>query len=50
MSGARTDVLVAADESVFLRHLRFDAKLTRRDERLPHLFSTFSLLDAREHN
>jgi hypothetical protein len=50
MSGALTDVLVAAGESVFLRHLRFDEKLARQDEKLPHLFSTSSLLDGREHN
>ena len=50
MSGALPDVLVADGESVFMRHLRFDDKLTRQNEKLPHLFSTSSFLDGREHN
>ena len=31
-------------------NLRFDDRLTRQDERLPHLFSTSFFLDGREHN
>jgi len=50
MDGALTDVMTADGESVFLRHLRFDRKLTRQDEKLSHLFSTTSLLDGAEHH
>ena len=50
MSGALADVLVVDGESIFMRHLHFDRKLARREEKLPHLFSTSSLLDEREHN
>ncbi|MHC4401857.1 MAG: outer membrane protein assembly factor BamB family protein, partial [Planctomycetota bacterium] len=50
MTGALADVMVADGESIFMRHLRFDGKLTQQHEKLPHLFSTSSLLDSREHN
>ncbi len=48
MEGARTDVLVADGKSVYLRQLRFDGRLRKQDARLPHLFSTSSLLDGSE--
>ena len=48
MKGARTDILVADDESVYLRQLRFDSRLRKQQEQLPHLFSTSSLLDGAE--
>jgi outer membrane protein assembly factor BamB len=50
MDGALADVMVADGESIFMRHLRFDRQLTEQEEKLPHLFSTSSLLDDREHN
>ncbi|MEA3368490.1 MAG: PQQ-binding-like beta-propeller repeat protein, partial [Planctomycetota bacterium] len=48
MQGARNDVLVAGEGSVYLRHLRFDAWLRRQKEPRTHLFSTSSLLDGAE--
>ena len=48
MKGARTGVLVAGGESVYLRQLRFDGGLKQRQARLPHLFSTSGLLDGAE--
>ncbi|NQU23799.1 MAG: PQQ-binding-like beta-propeller repeat protein [Candidatus Nealsonbacteria bacterium] len=48
MSGARTDVLVADADSVYLRHLRFDGDLRPCPEQRPHLFSTSDLLDGAE--
>jgi len=48
MEGARNDVLVAGEGSVYLRHLRFDARLRRQKEPRTHLFSTSSLLDGAE--
>jgi outer membrane protein assembly factor BamB len=50
MSGARNDILVADDSSVYLRHLRFDGTLTSRKKRIPHLFSTSGLLDGSENH
>jgi len=50
MRGARTDVLVADGESVYLRHMRFDRKLAEQKTKRPHLFATSSLLDGWEHN
>ena len=50
MTGATTDVLVAERGSVFLRQMRFDAQLARQEEKLPHLFSTSSLLDDTENH
>ncbi len=50
MSGARTDVLVAGGESVFMQHVRFDGKLVEQEDKLPHLFSTSSLLDGAENH
>lgn len=48
MSGARNDILVADDSSVYLRHLRFDRALASREEPVPHLLSTSGLLDGSE--
>jgi len=48
MSGARNDILVADDSSVYLRHLRFDKTLVSREGSVPHLFSTSALLDGAE--
>ena len=50
MAGALTDVLVADGRSIFMRHLRFDRQLKEQKEPLPHLFSTSTLLDGREHD
>ncbi len=50
MRGATTDVLTAEGGSIFMRHLQFDDRLKPQEEKLPHLFSTSSLLDGREHN
>ena len=50
MHGALPDVMTADGGSIFMRHLRFDRKLTRQDEKLSHLFSTASLLDGAEHH
>jgi hypothetical protein len=50
MRGALTDVLVADEESIFLRHLRFDGQLAGQQEKRSHLFSTSSLLDGAEHH
>jgi len=50
MRGALPDVLVADAESIFLRHLRFDASLVPQDAKRQHLFATSSLLDGREHH
>ena len=50
MDGARSDVLAADADSVYLRHLRFDGGLARQDKRFPHLFSVSSLLDGGENH
>ncbi|NQT40594.1 MAG: PQQ-binding-like beta-propeller repeat protein, partial [Planctomycetes bacterium] len=50
MRGATTDVLTTEGGSIFMRGLCFDDQLKRQEEKLPHLFSTSSLLDGREHN
>lgn len=50
MAGALTDVMTADDDSIFMRQLRFDRSLTEQQDKRPHLFSTSSLLDGREHN
>ncbi len=50
MAGALTDVMVADGQSIFMRQLRFDGDLNEQQEKRPHLFSTSSLLDDREHN
>jgi len=48
MAGARSDVLVADADSIYLRHLRFDGRLVERETRSPHLLSVSSLLDGAE--
>jgi outer membrane protein assembly factor BamB len=50
MRGALTDVLTAEDESIYMRHMRFDAQLAQQEQKAPHLFSTSSLLDGSEHH
>ena len=47
MSASRSDVLVSDGEAVFLRHLKFDAKLMPQ-EKSRHLLSTSRLLDDAE--
>ncbi len=48
--GTVSDVLVSDGTNVFLHHVKFDAKLNRRDEMSRHLFSTSSLLDDAENH
>jgi hypothetical protein len=50
MRGALPDVLIADGPSIFMRHLRFDGRLARLEQKRPHLFSTSSLLDDAEHH
>lgn len=50
MAGALTDIMIADDKSIFMRQLRFGRDLIEQAEKRPHLFSTSSLLDDREHN
>jgi hypothetical protein len=50
MTGARPDILVGADDSLYMRQKRFTAGLQPMNVRLPHLFSTSGLLDGWEHN
>jgi len=50
MAGARSDVLVADADSIYLRHLRFDGRLVARKTPSPHLFSVSSLLDGAENH
>lgn len=48
MAGAMSDVLVADNESIFLRNIRLDDELKTVEEKRPHLFSTTRLLDGGE--
>jgi len=48
--GGLNDVLVGDGQSVFLRHLKFNAKLEKQDRMSPHLFSTSRLLDGAENH
>jgi hypothetical protein len=50
MRGALTDVISADANSIYMRHLRFDATLIPREQQSPHLFSTSNLLDDTEHH
>ena len=50
MTGARSDVLVADADSIYLRHLRFDGRLVAQETPLPHLLSVSSLLDGAENH
>jgi hypothetical protein len=50
MQGATTDILVADDESIYLRNMRFDRHLSNKPTKRAHLFATSSLLDGWEHN
>ncbi|GAB6166950.1 hypothetical protein JCM19992_29500 [Thermostilla marina] len=48
MNGNLSDILVADDEAIYLRHQKFSRDLKPLDERTHHLFSTSSLLDEDE--
>ena len=50
MTGATTDVLVSDGEAVFMRHVKFDAKLVGQETPSRHLFSTSRLLDGAENH
>ena len=50
MRGLVSDILVADEQSVFLRQGRFTADLKANPEKRQHLFSTSTLLDDYEHN
>jgi len=50
MTGATTDVLVSDGKAVFMRHLKFDAKLVGQTPPSRHLFSTSRLLDDAENH
>jgi len=50
MEGARSDVLVSDGDSLYLRQMRFDPALQRRNSFGAHLFSTSSLLDGAENH
>jgi hypothetical protein len=50
MRGARPDILVGSDDSVYMRQMRFTTELEEMDKSLPHIFSTSGLLDGWEHN
>ena len=44
MGGAITDVLVGDGAAVFMRHVKFDARLVRQETKSRHLFSTSRLI------
>jgi hypothetical protein len=48
MAGNLSDILVADDTAIYLRHMKFDKQLRPLDEWTHHLFSTSSLLDDHE--
>ncbi len=48
MFGNTNDVMVADNNSVYLRHMRFDDRLEPQTEFRHHLFSTSTLLDQHE--
>lgn len=48
MVGNTNDVMVADEDSVYLRHMRFNDRLEPQDEFRHHLFSTSTLLDPHE--
>ena len=48
--GTTSDVLVSDGTNVFLRQVKFDAQLRRREGMTRHLFSTSSLLDDTENH
>jgi hypothetical protein len=50
MRGATSDLLVADDASIYLRHMRFDDALEAQLAGRAHLYSTSGLLDDYEHN
>ncbi|RMF99377.1 MAG: hypothetical protein D6741_08645, partial [Planctomycetota bacterium] len=48
MAGNLSDILVADDQAIYLRHQKLSRDLKPLDERTHHLFSTSSLLDEDE--
>lgn len=48
MTGNLSDILVADDDAVYLRHEKFDKQLKPADDWTHHLFSTSTLLDDTE--
>jgi outer membrane protein assembly factor BamB len=50
MRGALTDILSADGDSIYMRQLRFDDRLSQLQTARPHLFSTSSLLDDSHHH
>jgi hypothetical protein len=48
MAGNLSDILVADDDAVYLRHMKFDKQLRPVNEWTHHLFSTSRLLDPTE--
>jgi len=50
MHGARPEILVGDEESVYMRNMRFDGKLAGMKKVLHHLYSTSELLDGWEQN
>ncbi|MDP6524301.1 MAG: PQQ-binding-like beta-propeller repeat protein [Kiritimatiellia bacterium] len=48
MEGNVTDIMVADESSVYLRHMRFSDNLARQPQDVHHLFSTSTLLDDQE--
>jgi hypothetical protein len=50
MRGATSDILVADEASIYLRHMRFDDELAAQVAGRAHLYSTSRLLDDYEHN
>jgi outer membrane protein assembly factor BamB len=48
MAGNLSDILVADDDAIYLRHMKFDRQLRPASEWTHHLFSTSSLLDDSE--
>jgi outer membrane protein assembly factor BamB len=50
MKGTTSDILCGDNDSIYLRTMRFDRKLTEQEPPRQHLFSTSGLLDDWEHN
>jgi outer membrane protein assembly factor BamB len=48
MAGNLSDILVADDDAIYLRHMKFDRQLQPAADWTHHLFSTSSLLDDSE--
>ncbi|MGM0488710.1 MAG: PQQ-binding-like beta-propeller repeat protein [Planctomycetota bacterium] len=50
MRGARPEILVGDDHSIYMHHKRFDFELAEQKGPRSHLFATSNLLDGWEHN